>query len=164
MLQQAVEKIDRLRDRAHALLCHLMCSDASLPALGVELAYRRVCHSETYDVSSKMPSASDVVAAGSSPQPNSAAWPPAHANMLVKLLREATLSRFDAEGLAANHVRVDALEQQPGDRNAAIFNTLTPLLSCDAYRQAVAFRLSRGYHRIHCEGRQTDINEIHSRR
>ncbi|CAE8711683.1 unnamed protein product, partial [Polarella glacialis] len=85
LMQQAVEKIDRLRERSFGLLRRLMCGAVGDgPSNILELAYRRVCHSESYD---SMGIANSFCQAAPAIHVERAAWPPAQAATLTAALR-----------------------------------------------------------------------------
>lgn len=155
MLQQAVEKIDRTRDRACLLLHRLLCCDG--PAFSMMWAYRRICHSEQYGLtgpemwvdplnpeSSYVSTNAGVTdAAGgyaqsdaqTSPSGNlplapstpSKSWPPPHYETLVKAASE----------LGA---RTGGADVRWGDVSTA-FARLIPLLDCTEYRRSLVLGL-----------------------
>lgn len=125
LLQQAVEKIDRLRERAFGLLRRL-CGGGLAAMSCLELAHRRVCHGESYRAE----------AGATAPGTPGAAWPPSGLEALASALGglEAESGESpepvlgDASGAAA------MAEKCRADRSAAIFDALVPLLDEAEYR------------------------------
>lgn len=157
LLQQAVEKIDRLRERAFALLRRLMlgCSstrsqDANgvrrpTPARCVELAYRRVCHGESYRPESGELDGMDLPeVAGAVGASSSSVWPPEEPERLADALRSARgLDLEETEAEMENEAAIDpaAADKLKADRSAAIFEALVPLLGCPAYLPSIVLGL-----------------------
>jgi len=123
-LQQAMEKIDRLRRRASGLLHRLFCSrtrSAASPELYVDLAYKRICHGASYSLMD--PSSSEVPVLD--PLQQRPAWPPEAAGHLLGALRT-----------------IDPCEDYSCDKAAVedegnVFDALLPLLSCESYRPSL---------------------------
>lgn len=127
LLQQAVEKIDRLRQRAFGLLRRLICRTGTVsPSRCVELAYRRVCHGENYHAAAP---GSELATESSSTDRPLQAWPFDSAEVLQAALRDAREVSTDEA--------VDATDERLADRSAAIFDSLVPLLSRSTYRPAL---------------------------
>jgi len=133
LLQQAVEKIDRLREHAYRLLHHLLCSEAC-SQFDLELAYRRVCHSEAYDSCSSTDSSANSAAE----ELDSSAWPPAHFDILRDAFfgSAAAISQLTCETKEAEEL-LRLQEDEPSERNIAIFDSLVPLLTYELYRPAI---------------------------
>lgn len=133
LLQQAAEKLDRIRERAFGLLCRLLCRRGVVaPASCVELAYRRVCHGESYiateAATKEAPDLFSVPPASEKPG-SVQAWPPDGADRLQRALNDAgEIAIVSAESTD---------ERLAIDRSAAIFDALVPMLSCAAYRPAL---------------------------
>lgn len=86
LLQQAVEKIDRLRDRAFLLLYAVVCNGGGTPASLIEHPHNRVCHGEAYEFLGL----DDCSGLGSSTVDTpGAAWAPKHVEILEMALRGA---------------------------------------------------------------------------
>eukprot|EP00929_Paragymnodinium_shiwhaense_P066619 TRINITY_DN33432_c0_g1_i1.p1 TRINITY_DN33432_c0_g1~~TRINITY_DN33432_c0_g1_i1.p1 ORF type:complete len:1356 (-),score=350.11 TRINITY_DN33432_c0_g1_i1:110-4177(-) len=142
LLQQAMEKIDRLRERAFMLLSHVLLnvesggssssSSRPSPAGLVQLAYRRICHSEPYDLLCPGPSgtsSSSTSPPGGTSCKGSAAWPPSEAAAIAEALRQVDV-----------HTVANAEINEARRANAAgnTFEALVPLLRYDCYRAAIA--------------------------
>lgn len=149
LLQQAVEKIDRLRERAFGLLRRLLLSSRGstvLPMQCVELAYRRVCYGDSYrpgDVVEEFTSLQPDESAAK--EPDAVAWPPECISLLAAALREArgvgdgdTPPVTEGASLTAEAAAAEKLQ---ADRSAAVFDALVPLLAIPAYRPAIALGL-----------------------
>eukprot|EP00931_Biecheleriopsis_adriatica_P103359 TRINITY_DN78205_c0_g1_i1.p1 TRINITY_DN78205_c0_g1~~TRINITY_DN78205_c0_g1_i1.p1 ORF type:complete len:1345 (-),score=315.69 TRINITY_DN78205_c0_g1_i1:44-4051(-) len=141
MMQQAVEKIDRLRERIFGLLRRLLCtSEEAACDDGMTLAYRRVCHSEAYDalvIADTACRASPSKGRGKARR----AWPPGQMDALSSALQR----REDDEVLkptvsSSSSSKADPL-QAKADTNAAVFDALVPLLAYEEYRPALMMGL-----------------------
>jgi hypothetical protein len=162
MLKQAVEKIDRLRERAFSLLYAVLCQRSGSPASLIEHAYGRICHGETYDLfgDSSTADSSGVLSAPKDLEILMAALREAAPAVVVpsSLASEATShsatenlgscetnavgSGAEGASQAVSHVEL----RSPGlvDRAAAssaIFDAIVPLMDTEAYRPAVALGL-----------------------
>lgn len=147
LVQQAVEKIDRLRERALLLLYVVLCgsaasSSAYTPGTLIELAQRRVLHSEAYAA----PVAHCDGQVGAE-HVGAASWPPADLAALTGAFREAAVASGmaspagdgrDAERGAESHLPTSA---KPSGASAAAFDAAVPLVELEAYRPAVALGL-----------------------
>lgn len=115
VLQQAVEKIDRVRDNAVRLLRYLLAScDSRGPALSPDAVYSRVCRGEAMSLPTEAVTA--YVAAATADA--SDAWPPAHSEVLAAALRAAS-PEDEAAGARAE---------------VSVFQALAPLLDLQEYR------------------------------
>ena len=121
LLQQGVEKIDRLRERAYGLL-RMLCHGHTD---GMHYAYRRVLHGEAYDAVSLAVSS----AVGQSAASASSTWPPAEIEVISKCLET---SRIETTPMA-EPTKADL----QADRNAAVFDALAPLIGTATYRSAL---------------------------
>ncbi|CAE7544206.1 TBCD [Symbiodinium pilosum] len=120
LLQQAVEKIDRLRDRAYGLLCSLLCGCQH----GLDFAKQRVLHGEAYDALGLA-----AAAEAASPVPARQAWPPAEVNQLSGCLQPSKT------------VKSELSEHKPEADRTAVFDALTPLLAVEEYRPSLLLGL-----------------------
>ncbi|CAE6970545.1 TBCD [Symbiodinium sp. CCMP2456] len=121
LLQQAVEKIDRLRDRAYGLLCSLLCGRQ----LGLAYAKRRVLHGEAYDALGLVSAVEDKGAG-----PARKAWPPAQVELLSGCLQPSEPVKSEIAGAG-----------KPEADRTAVFDALTPLLSAEEYRSSLLLGL-----------------------
>lgn len=121
LLQQAVEKIDRLRDRAYGLLCSLLCGRQ----LGLAYAKRRVLHGEAYDALGLVSAVEDKGAG-----PARKAWPPAQVELLSGCLQPSETVKSEIAGAG-----------KPEADRTAVFDSLTPLLSAEEYRSSLLLGL-----------------------
>ncbi|CAJ1420847.1 unnamed protein product [Effrenium voratum] len=133
LLRQAVEKIDRLRERAFGLL-RLLCFGRTR---GIHLAYRRVLHKESYDASALAAEASaEPAAEPAEPASSSGAWPPAALEQLEAVLQ------VSKETASVSGVTEPSKEELQEDRRAtAVFDALVPLLAVPEYRPAMLLGL-----------------------
>jgi len=128
LLQQAVEKIDRLRERAWFLLKYLLVleppsDEAAITRLTplelVMSAHQRVCKGDVYSLAC---TSVQVVA------PTGQAWPPAQLEVLQAALRS---------GPSFTVVEAGVPQEAASEADASIFEGLAPVLDCKEYRSAV---------------------------
>lgn len=118
LLQQGVEKIDRLRERAYGLL-RMLCNGQ---IDGIRHAYQRVLHGEAYDAVSLADSL--PVEASSS----SSSWPPSEIETISGCLAKSRETTLIAEPTKA---------ELQAAHDAAVFDALTPLIATPTYRPAL---------------------------
>eukprot|EP00930_Biecheleria_cincta_P049645 TRINITY_DN34848_c0_g1_i1.p1 TRINITY_DN34848_c0_g1~~TRINITY_DN34848_c0_g1_i1.p1 ORF type:complete len:724 (-),score=152.78 TRINITY_DN34848_c0_g1_i1:27-2084(-) len=135
MLQQAVEKIDRLRERSFGLLRTVLCTSETLLPRGksLQLAYRRVCHSEAYDAIA----ISEEAGTASPANTPRGSWPPAHIDHLVSALGQPLAPAPTGENLDC----FAASSSTKADRHGFVFDALVPLLAHEEYRPALVMGL-----------------------
>jgi len=134
LLQQAVEKIDRLRDRAFGLLHFLLCSK-STQKFDLGLAQRRACNLEAYDPVSLSSTAKTLDV-----EVGSAAWPPAHAEALRQAILGNVTSASSMTDKPDGEDKEDDSMAQDVDNNCdrfAVFDTFVPFLGYEVYRPAI---------------------------
>eukprot|EP00435_Cladocopium_sp_Y103_P064862 s61_g26.t1 len=150
LLQQGVEKIDRLRERSYGLL-RMLCNGQ---IDGIRHAYQRVLHGEAYDAVSLADSLAVVEVSSSS------TWPPSEIEMISGCLaksRETTLiaepTKADAKhrliwalGRIRKSIKIDYcilsgsikhVNDLQAAHDAAVFDALTPLIATPTYRPAL---------------------------
>mmetsp|Transcript_122454 Transcript_122454/g.357517 ORF Transcript_122454/g.357517 Transcript_122454/m.357517 type:complete len:1379 (+) Transcript_122454:75-4211(+) len=145
LLQQSVEKIDRLRDRAFWLLRRLAVNSPPAPEFSVELAYQRVCHGEQYDHLAPREAWSDRLT-GPGECPPGLAWPPAHLGALTSALSKVPCAAMAAGRTQGDEVGVpeapaDAKAEHEDERSVAVFDAIAPMLTYEEYRGAILMGL-----------------------
>eukprot|EP00928_Gymnodinium_smaydae_P017716 TRINITY_DN16776_c0_g2_i1.p1 TRINITY_DN16776_c0_g2~~TRINITY_DN16776_c0_g2_i1.p1 ORF type:complete len:1166 (+),score=141.52 TRINITY_DN16776_c0_g2_i1:1343-4840(+) len=138
LLQQGVEKIDRLREHAFGLLQFSLCSEGS-PSELIELAYRRVCHGEAYDlrggssprVREDRAGTGAVVTDAVAPKvcvvgAPSSAWPPANVDVISQAVHASAVEAASATSV------------QCGVSLSVVFDALVPFIALEAYRPSIA--------------------------
>lgn len=133
LLRQAVEKIDRLRDRACGLLQYLLCDASRDTCMTVDKAYRRICHGEQYALPQIESSIEEAKMCPT--QAWSVSWPPARANTLAKQLRQLAVILWQEEPPPGSSQTPAPPSRE--DKNADMFRALVPLAVHDEYRCSI---------------------------
>lgn len=137
LLQQAVEKLDRLRERTYGFLHFLLCGNTAV-AFDLDLVHRRVCNSEPYDLVSWTTVAASNI---SEAEYTCISWPPAHADVLREAVFKSSAAclprKVKERDQDEDPTMLDSSAEQHCERNAAIFDTLVPFIAYDTYRPSI---------------------------